>query len=633
MPFEPTEEQSLVINHPIETNARLLAGPGTGKSATLLALVNRITKNSPEIRLRLLTFTRAATAELYRNMTSEETAIVGQPSTIHSFAISVLLRNPDTGGFPEPLRIADTWEMKSLVNTTLRDQSGFSLRAIDLLFRELAANWESLQPSENPNILPEVRARFLAAWQSHRRIYGYTILSELPYALNRALENHDNLEGLDYDCLIVDEYQDLNACDLNVLRLLEDRDISLIAAGDDDQSIYSFRKAAPEGIRRFLSDYPLAIDYSLSSSLRCGTDILNWANYVIAGDLSRPTNRELLRPTQNAVSGEVALLSFPGDVSEANGIADIVLNLTGHEQIPPSEILVLIRTDHNRFFSRSIKEKIEERGVRCSDPNLVAQILANPSNRKLLSLLRILCHRFDSLAWLSLLKLQNGIGDQFISFIYNQAAQTTSNFAVKMLELFERDFPDGPQPSSNRAHSLINSMLEILDRTNVPEDEPSDGWSEWISQLIQQPGFPEPTEDFIDLLEELNLFDINGIGLSRFLSQIEPLGRDIATAKSDGVRIMTMTASKGLTVRAAIIAGVEDGIVPRPETDLSEERRILYVAMTRAKEFLFCTWARRRRGPTARSGYPSMNRRNHSIFFDGGPEISQDGAQFIQNRW
>jgi hypothetical protein len=83
-------------------------------------------------------------------------------------------------------------------------------------------------------------------------------------------------------------------------------------------------------------------------------------------------------------------------------------------------------------------------------------------------------------------------------------------------------------------------------------------------------------------------------------------------------------------VRAAVIAGIEDGIVPRPDADLGEERRLLYVAMTRAKEFLFCTWAGQRRGPTARPGRARVRaRRQHSHFFMGGPVQSQDGLTFL----
>ena len=112
-----------------------------------------------------------------------------------------------------------------------------------------------------------------------------------------------------------------------------------------------------------------------------------------------------------------------------------------------------------------------------------------------------------------------------------------------------------------------------------------------------------------------------------------PLGKDRAYAESQGVRIMTMNSAKGLTVRATIIVAVEDGIVPRPNGDLQEERRLLYVAMTRAKEYLFATWALRRRGPTARAGAAQVgDRRRYSNFFNDGPVQSQYGVAYMRGR-
>jgi superfamily I DNA/RNA helicase len=96
---------------------------------------------------------------------------------------------------------------------------------------------------------------------------------------------------------------------------------------------------------------------------------------------------------------------------------------------------------------------------------------------------------------------------------------------------------------------------------------------------------------------------------------------------------MSMASSKGLTVRATIVAAVENDIIPRPEVPMDEERRLLYVAVTRATEHLFLTWARIRRGPTARSGRGRANaRRHHSRFLDGGPVASQDGNDYLAQR-
>ena len=150
------------------------------------------------------------------------------------------------------------------------------------------------------------------------------MLSELPYLLREGLANHPDLGGVNYDLLVIDEYQDLNACNLEVIRLLARRGSAIIAAGDDDQSIYSFRKAAPEGIRRFPEDFPGCADYQLSVTKRCAERIVDWARFVIAGDPGRHPQRRLPRCAEGAPVGEVALLSFADQGAEALGIAELV---------------------------------------------------------------------------------------------------------------------------------------------------------------------------------------------------------------------------------------------------------------------------------------------------------------------
>ncbi len=108
MPWKPTDQQNDVINHDVHRHARLLAGPGSGKSATVIQLMLRAAADQG-MTGRLLTFTRAATNEL-RDKVAEHPEVLGRPSTIHSFAISTLLANPDAADLPRPIRIADDWE-------------------------------------------------------------------------------------------------------------------------------------------------------------------------------------------------------------------------------------------------------------------------------------------------------------------------------------------------------------------------------------------------------------------------------------------------------------------------------------------------------------------------------------------
>jgi DNA helicase-2/ATP-dependent DNA helicase PcrA len=174
MPYIPTLEQQAILRHNPQQHARILAGPGTGKSATVVALIEQLLTVDEGPRLKLLTFTRAATAELSKKVSEHPSAAAERPSTIHSFAISTLLRNPGTGNFPEPLRIADKWEERKIVRPTLARRINVRATRLENLFREMAANWEQLQPRENPRIDPVERARFVGGWNEHRQTYGYT---------------------------------------------------------------------------------------------------------------------------------------------------------------------------------------------------------------------------------------------------------------------------------------------------------------------------------------------------------------------------------------------------------------------------------------------------------------------------
>lgn len=180
---------------------------------------------------------------------------------------------------------------------------------------------------------------------------------------------------------------------------------------------------------------------------------------------------------------------------------------------------------------------------------------------------------------------------------------------------------------------MIQSVLAWVDDHAPPENCPEKGWGNWIIGSAGGDVVPAPSEELAAVLNAIDKLVEPEQGLDRYLGQISPLGRDQALAESPGVRIMTMSGAKGLTVRATIIAAEEEGIIPRPDCDLGEERRLLYVAMTRAKEFLYGTWARRRRGPTARAGAPRVAiARRHSSFLDAGPVKSEDGSEYIRRR-
>jgi superfamily I DNA/RNA helicase len=326
------------------------------------------------------------------------------------------------------------------------------------------------------------------------------------------------------------------------------------------------------------------------------------------------------------------LLSFADEVAEARGVAEIVHQLINRDHIRPDEILVLMRGDYHGTFSRPIREALDDRGIAYSDPDAVIRMLAEEANRRILATLRLLVNNRDSLAWATLLYLAPGIGRSCSDYVYERARGRRAQFGHALWEAYEAGFPDAPR-TYVRVAALLRTVTAWLEAHRPPEEAPADGWGHWIVGTIGGDIVPALTDACRELLFALDEIAEPDQDFGRYLSQITPLGKDRALAESRGVRIMTMIGSKGLTVRATILAGLDDGIVPRPDADLNEERRLLYVAMTRAREFLFGTWAGRRYGPAARAGgQNARDWRHHSHFFDGGPVRSQDGPTYLRRR-
>ena len=631
MPFELTDEQRAVINHPPTKHGRVIAGPGTGKSATAVALAEQLLTNSePPLRVKFLTFTRAATAELARKLATSQAGILDRPSTIHSFAISTLLRNPGCASFPQPLRIPDKYEYKNLIRPHMAGRAKVGLRRLDDLVREMSAKWESLNPQENQRVTLQERARFMGVWLEHRQVFGYTLLDELPDLLRVALRDHDGLNGIDYQILIVDEYQDLNACDLEVMNRFAGRGISILAIGDDDQSIYSFRKAHPAGIRQFLRDFNTEHDYRLTVCHRSPERIVEWAQFVIQGDTSR---EERPAPTcrTDGPEGVTALLRFRGNISEARGVADLVKWLKDSQEIAPSEILILTRTDLHGTFTKPIKEELQQRNIPISDPNSIDTVISEAANRRLLAVLWLAVDPNDSLAWWTLLNLQPGIGDTFVQDIVQRAISTNTTFGTALADAATQRFPDSGAALRAKALLFWNEISGFLRAVQLSADSGEVAWGNWIATQIESNRLPPCSEELKRLFLEIDEIVEADIDLRRYLSQINPLGKDLAQTKSGGVRFMTMTSSKGLTVRATIIVGVDNDLIPRPHQDPGEERRLLYVAMTRSQKYLFLTWSNIRRGPAARSGRINIGPRQPSGFLRGGPVESQDGDEFVRH--
>jgi DNA helicase-2/ATP-dependent DNA helicase PcrA len=338
-----------------------------------------------------------------------------------------------------------------------------------------------------------------------------------------------------------------------------------------------------------------------------------------------------LQAAVGAPDGDIALLSFAGEVSEARGIARLVHWLVTRKGVAAPEILILMRSDHHNQFSKRIKEELQRSRIEFSDPESINRVLNDETTRKALSLFRLAINREDSLAWATLLHIAPGIGDAVFDHVYEEARDTRGTFGGTLIVQSQNDLPGVARAPATRTISLVRDAIRWIETHPVPEAKPEQGWAEWILESLGGVTAPVSPE-FRALLVTVDQLIEPTDELERYLSQIGPVARDNALAKGAGVRIMTMASSKGLTVEAAIVCGLETGLIPMDGRDLAEERRLLYVAMTRAKKYLFGTWAQQRGGPTARAGRGQVRqRRRSSTFLEGGPVRSQDGTRYLNN--
>lgn len=604
-------EQDRILSHPPDRHGRILAGPGTGKSTTVLQLGQRLHESDPPVTVRIVTFTRAATAELGEKIKAEGHDLL-EPSTLHSFALSLLMRNPGFISLPVPLRLPDDWETKNLLQPDIANRLrrlghiGTNTRTVRRLEQEMASGWESLDPAVVllAELDPALRNAYVATWRAHRTVFGYSMFAEIPFSAAHLLQDHPDASVPELRLLVVDEFQDLNRAEISLVEALAAVDISILAVGDDEQSIYSFRMADPSGILEVHDLLPDLVDYTLSVSHRCGRNVLSAARTVIESGTGRRRKSALSAGPANP-AGEFRYLRFPSATAEQRGVTRLVKYLIDHEAVAPKDIVVLLRGDSNDVWSSPLRGQFATAGIPATNVEEALAPLSDDIARRLIAVAHIISRRTDSLAWWAYLKLTPGISDDYVRAVADDAMASGESFAQRLMRCGDYPPAEGSQASHRRVLEAITGVLAILDEVDVEHVAPSDeGWATWLLELGEQLQFTVLGE-FAELARAVGRVVPQEDGLAYFLSQLEPVSKDNAL-RTDGVAIMTMTRSKGLTFRAAIIMGVEEGVIPSPRAaSEDEERRLLYVGITRAREWCYLTMASTRYGPTGYSGRPN----------------------------
>jgi len=593
-----SDEQIIAARH-IGSHARLMAGPGTGKTKTLirrvLALLLEHNINSEQIIV--LTFTRVAAYQLREeiNKVLEPLEIsVPRVSTLHSFALRQLLKNTyriDT--LPEPLRIADDWEEKYIIEQNILTdlephidamlpETTNKLKKISKLFNLLSADWETLnfEGDENKKYCRE--PRFIGAWDNHRKRFGYILRSELVYQLKKSLQNVPGFElESNFKYALIDEFQDLNSCDLAIVDELAKLEIELFIAGDDDQSIYGFRFANPKGIRQFPDNYN-STKMNLKICYRCDRQILNIGEFIANLDFER--EQKELQPKDGAGDGEVNLYRFDDQYNEANWVAEKCHELLTNNT--NETILILLRSDYKTVISSPILTACEEFGLSIAKETLESPINEN-DGRLVMSFIKLIENINDDLAWYTLLTLTRGIGYTTMNKIRNYSNNEDCRFFEIINKITgENDlpFPQIVKNTIENTKSLINGIgvneRPLIENINHLIDNicdnanQSEKLKEYFIRIINESG----SESFSDLAESIS-------------TEIENTEQQLIQGK---VNIMTMHRAKGLSADTVIIIGAEDEYIPGNNKE-GDERRLFYVSLTRAKHRLYITVCKNRR--------------------------------------
>ncbi|MEX0804440.1 MAG: ATP-dependent helicase [Candidatus Binatia bacterium] len=606
--------------HDAAAQVRMVAGPGTGKSSSieervLWLLAGRASADE----ICVVSFTRASALDLrqriqtYCTQNGQATATQVRVSTLHSLALRTLRAAGLLTAYPTEPLVLDSWELKSIFDAEFGNFQGIGRTRCEEIRLEHEAFWSTGQwaPANyitpNPPISPAERNQFQAFHGPRAQLYSCV----LPGEIVRQCVGHiragtlDPVALLNLRQLIVDEYQDLNPVDLEFIDSIAARGAVLFVAGDDDQSIYSFRYASPGGIQSFSTRYPQSAQHSLSECFRCTPSVLAAGQSVIGanpGPNRIPKNHvSLYAASSPAVQGVVHRWQFQSGIAEARALAESCRDLIS-SGINPRDILILL--SNQRVLGPILASEFETATVPFEPPH-VEGFLDSEVGRLVLALARIACNSDDYTAHRVILGLLSGVGVGTCNAISQAVIANNLNYR----DIFYRPLP--ATVFSARAVKALNQMQTIC--RQVSSWQATDQLAQRISDIaailsnVLGPAETQAWQNYVTALpsgttlEELRDFlwadtDEQQAALlhsvyTRLNHAVPPGG--LLPAR---VRVMTMHGAKGLSARVVLVPGIEEEILPgpwrRPYPGLVlEAARLLYVSVTRARAALVLSYS------------------------------------------
>lgn len=590
----------------------IIAGAGSGKTRVItFRIAHMLDKGIPQSQILALTFTNKAAKEMeerIKDLTQRKLQNL-TVSTFHAFGVKVLRQDIEKLGYRENFSIYDETDRVALIKECGRELK-YSPEALDIYkIGQLISNiktgrktWETANDMYRP---------LYECYQEGLKLYNavdFDDLIVLPIKLFR--ENPEVLaryrERFKY--IMVDEFQDTSHQQYELMHLLADKNVAVV--GDDDQSIYSWRGADYQNIVNFEHDFDVT-EIRLEQNYRSTGTILDAANGVI----SHNTNRKDKKLWSGNGAGKPIEIFMPeNETDEADFIAESILGIAGEEKRKFDDFGILIRANTQ---SRFIEEALLQNNIPYTMSGGTS-FFERKEIKDVISYLRVISNHDDDINLLRIINTpRRGIGRAAIQVI-NDAAElngcTLWNAIDYLIHAEASEASDTLKQDLEDFVNLIESHRQKLLSGR--------GLANKVRQLVEDINYRDyliteypksekavrfklnNIEMFIGMIErwENNPENLNA-NLYAYLNRVTLMSSDDMDdeAVSGKVNLMTIHASKGLEFPVVFIAGVEEGLIPHARSveenggDVEEERRLFYVAITRARDKLFMTACQKRR--------------------------------------
>ena len=604
-----TPEQATAATH-VDGPLLVLAGPGSGKTRVITHRVaNLIDQGVRDHQILALTFTNKATREMANRVGKLIPDANVEVSTFHRFCALVLRRNAEAVGLKPNYTILDHSEQVSLVRRLVRDAnlSSTFFEPSRIANRISKAKNELLTPDDlQTQLRQRVGDPMQQAVADIYPAYQHALLNSncvdfddlLMHVVHMLTESQPFRETLDcrYRYILVDEYQDTNLAQYRIVAAMSQMFPNLCVTGDPDQSIYGWRGARIDNILSFKSDYPATRVVNLDQNFRSTRSIVQVADQLIKHNTRRP-DRSLR--TDNPQGPQAQLLCFSSGEDEAIGIVERIRERVEAGERNWSDYAIFYRVN---ALSRQFELALTEMRV----PFQIASGFAFYDRAEIK----------DLLAWLRL--VENPDDDSAFQRAVNSPSRGIGKKTLQHL----RRFADSNSVSLHQAAERRSEITGIAKRSatslagfikllaELRGDAQRTSVDGLLRVVIDRSGYAEGLETSIDERDAQRLANIEELitatrefeehameetSLSAFLESASLVNEvDNIDAASGRVTLMTLHAAKGLEFPVVHIVGVEQNILPHERStragnpnDLEEERRLLFVGMTRAEEELY----------------------------------------------